>query len=50
MIANLMISGKEDEVFLRFLALPPKRLSTARATCGEQKGYVPPSKKGSVPL
>ena len=37
---NLVISGKEDEVFLRFLALTPKRLSTARGTCGEQKGGI----------
>ena len=40
MIANLVILWKEDEDCLRFLALTPKRLSTARATCGEQKGSV----------
>ena len=46
MIANLMISEKEDEDCLSFLALTPKRLSRARATCGEQKGSVTSSRKG----
>lgn len=44
MIANLVISGKEDEDCLRFLALTPKRLSTAR---GERNAVkTKPSRKG----
>ncbi len=58
MIANLMISGKEDEVFFEISCATPQtskhsssHLWRAERVCDpEQKGSVPPSKKVSVPL